>query len=135
MSKTAKRVAVGAIVAAAAGYVTGVLTAPKSGKETRADIKNAAANGLSEAERQLKRLHTELTTLLNKAKAEASELRGKALQDYEEVVKVAQVVREKTRDVLSAVHEGTADDKDLKKAIDDANRAIAHLKKFAVKQS
>lgn len=34
--------ALGAIIGAAAGIVAGLLTAPKSGKETRADIKDKA---------------------------------------------------------------------------------------------
>ena len=131
MGKVAKKIAISAVVAAAAGYVTGILTAPKSGKETRADIKDAAAKGMSEAQKQLKRLHTELTTLINKAKIETENFSGKARKDYDDVLKVAQVVREKAREVLSAVHEGSADDKDLKQAIDDANKAITHLKKFA----
>lgn len=33
------KVALGAIIGAAAGVVAGILTAPKSGKETRADLK------------------------------------------------------------------------------------------------
>jgi gas vesicle protein len=40
-----KRVAIGSGIAAAAGFVAGVLTAPKSGKETRADIKTATNKG------------------------------------------------------------------------------------------
>lgn len=35
--------ALGAIIGAAAGIVAGLLTAPKSGKETRADIKDKAS--------------------------------------------------------------------------------------------
>jgi gas vesicle protein len=41
MSKA--KFALGAIIGAVAGIVAGVLTAPKSGKETRADIKEKAA--------------------------------------------------------------------------------------------
>lgn len=37
-----KKLAVGAIVGAVAGVVAGVLMAPKSGKETRGDIKKKA---------------------------------------------------------------------------------------------
>lgn len=33
---------IGALIAAAAGAVAGILTAPKSGKETRADLKSKA---------------------------------------------------------------------------------------------
>jgi gas vesicle protein len=34
-SSPVKKIAIGASIAALAGYVTGVLTAPKSGKQTR----------------------------------------------------------------------------------------------------
>lgn len=37
-----KKLAIGAIVGAAVGVVAGILTAPKSGKETRDDIKEKA---------------------------------------------------------------------------------------------
>lgn len=37
-----KKLAVGAVVGAVAGVVAGVLMAPKSGKETRGDIKKRA---------------------------------------------------------------------------------------------
>jgi gas vesicle protein len=36
------KIAVGAVIGAAAGLIAGVLAAPKSGKETRADIKAKA---------------------------------------------------------------------------------------------
>jgi gas vesicle protein len=37
-----KKLAVGAIIGAAVGVVAGILTAPKSGKETRDDLKTKA---------------------------------------------------------------------------------------------
>ncbi len=37
-----KKIAIGTAIGLAAGYVTGILTAPKSGKETRQDIKKIA---------------------------------------------------------------------------------------------
>jgi len=36
------KIAVGAVIGAAAGLIAGVLAAPKSGKDTRADIKTKA---------------------------------------------------------------------------------------------
>lgn len=39
---TKGKVLLGTVVGAIAGFVTGVLVAPKSGKETRQDIKNTA---------------------------------------------------------------------------------------------
>lgn len=46
--------ALGAIIGAAAGLVAGVLTAPKAGKETRADIKAKAGELKADADKKLK---------------------------------------------------------------------------------
>jgi len=133
MGKTAKKFAIGALVAGAAGYVAGILTAPKSGKETRKDIKDATAKTVTEAEKQLKKLHTELNSAISKAKEEATTVKGKAREDLDAAVSKTYAVKEKVREVLSAVHEGKADDKELKKAIDDATKSIDHLKKYMTK--
>ena len=45
------RLAVGAIMGVAAGIIAGFLTAPKSGKETRADLKKKANELRQEAAR------------------------------------------------------------------------------------
>ena len=129
----AKKFAIGTLFAAAAGYLAGILTAPKSGKETRKDIKDAAAKGVTEAEKQLKKLHTEISASITKAKSEATTLKGKAREDLDAAIAKAFGVKEKAREVLSAVHEGSADDKELKKAIDDATKSIEHLKKYLSK--
>ena len=39
-NKITKKVLIGTALGLAAGYVAGILTAPKSGKETRQDIKD-----------------------------------------------------------------------------------------------
>lgn len=133
MGKTAKKFAIGTIIAAAAGYVAGILTAPKSGKETRKDIKDTATKTVTEAEKQLKKLHTELNTVIGRAKDEASTIKGKAREDLDAAISKTYAVKEKAREVLSAVHEGKADDKELKKAIDEATKSIDHLKKYLAK--
>lgn len=133
MGKTAKRIAIGATIAAAAGYVAGILTAPKSGKETRDDIKNKALQTYSEAEKELKKLHTQLADVMAQAKDKASELTGKARSQYEEVIQKSQEAKDKVREILSSLHEGDADDKDLKKAIQEAEKAIENLKSFVKK--
>lgn len=129
----AKRLAIGAAVAGAAGYVAGLLTAPKSGRETREDIKNAANQGLSEAEKQLKGLHTDLNQAMEEAKVRSSDMGGKAQKELKELVEKAKDTKEKVREMLSAVHEGDADDKDLKRAVADAKHALGHLKDYLKK--
>ncbi|HJP96245.1 MAG TPA: YtxH domain-containing protein [Candidatus Saccharimonadales bacterium] len=134
MGKTAKRFALGTLFAAAAGYIAGILTAPKSGKETRADIKETANKSVNEAEKQLKKLHTELNKVINQAKGEADSVKGKAREEVDAAIAKTMAVKEKARQVLSALHEGDADDKDLEKAIKEATKAIDHLKSFAAKK-
>lgn len=134
MSKAAKRFALGTLFAAVAGYVAGILTAPKSGKETRKDIKEKTARSLAEAEKQLKQLHTELTKVLEQAKKEAETLKGKAKEEIDVAMEKTRQVKEKARELLSALHEGDADDKELRKAIDDANKSIAHLRSYLKKK-
>jgi gas vesicle protein len=132
-SDTTKKLAVGAVVAAAAGYIAGILTAPKSGKETREDIKTTAHTAYSAAEKELKTLHTELDKLIREARGRADDLKDAGKENLDKAVANAKTAKEKARELLSAVHEGDADDKDLKKAIDDANKAVTHLKTYLKK--
>jgi gas vesicle protein len=115
MSKKTKRFAIGALIVGAVGYVAGILTAPKSGKETRADISQMRDKGVAEAEKQLKK-------------------RSKTNEAIEgEIIDKANNARQKAREILSALHDGTADDKDLEKAVNDVSGAIKSLKKYLKK--
>lgn len=131
--KNLKRLAVGTGVAAAAGYVAGLLTAPKSGRETRRDIKNAANQRMAQAEKELKKLHTELDKLIKEANAKRTKLSQKAQTELTKVVTKSQDTKEKVREVLSAIHEGDANDKDLQKAVKEARAAAKHLKSYLKK--
>lgn len=128
-----KKIAVGAVFAAAAGYVAGILTAPKSGKETRKDIKDAAVKARSEAEKTLKKLYGELNELIEKGKNQTKKLNESAKTQLAGLLTQAQFAKEKVRVLISSVHEGDADDKDLQKAIDEAKKATEHLKTFLSK--
>ena len=130
---TAKKLAIGTGIAAAAGFVAGVLTAPKSGKETRADLKAKASQGYAETEKELKKLHTDLGKVIDDGRKQGGKLSGKAQKELANVVDKAKVAKDKAREVLSAVHEGDADDKDLKRAVKDAQAAIDHLKTYLKK--
>ena len=131
--KTIKKIAIGAAFAALAGYVAGILTAPKSGKETRADIKHTADAAATEAERRLKAMHTELNDLLAQTKLMGGKLSGKAKDQYDDLVDKSKLAKQKAREVLSALHEGDAEDEDLQKAVKESARAIDHLKSYLKK--
>lgn len=128
--KSSSKWAVGAAVAGVAGFVAGILTAPKSGKETREDIKHVATKAKTEAEKKLKTLHSELNTALDDVKTKGEQLSGKAKVEYNDIVEKAKVAKEKVREVLSTIHDGNPDDPELKKALKDAKDALKSLEKF-----
>jgi gas vesicle protein len=128
-----KRVAIGGTIAAVAGYLAGILTAPKSGKQTRGDIKQAANEGLAEAEKDLKKLHTELGKVIEEAKITGDKLSSKARNELSDLVDKAKDTKEKAREVISAIHEGDAEDIDLKRAVKEANVALDHLRDYLKK--
>ncbi len=78
---TIKKIAIGSSIAAVAGYVAGILTAPKSGKRTRGDIKNAADKTALEAEKDFKKLQIELGHLIDEAKSNGGKLNTKAREE------------------------------------------------------
>lgn len=132
-SDTLKKLAVGAVIAGAAGYVAGVLTAPSEGKKTRKKLKKSAERSVGDVEKQLKQLHRDLGELVSDAKDNSDELSGRAKKKFSSAVEGARDAKDKLRDVLSAVHEGEASDKDLQKALEDARRTLNHLRQFLKK--
>lgn len=133
MGKMLRKLMVGVGLAALVGYLAGILTAPKSGKETREDVRKAAQAGMTEAERQLKNVSGELADLLEEAKKRAADLSDKARKEMDDLVARAKAAREKAREVVSAVHEGDAEDEDLKVAVKEANLALKHLRDYLKK--
>lgn len=121
-----KKLALGSTLAAAAGYVAGVLTAPKSGKATRSDIKGLA-------DKDVKKLHAELDQLVKDAKAASSKASTKSKKEISELVDKAKDAKEKAREVASAIHEGDAKDQDLAKALKQSKNALNNLRTYLKK--
>lgn len=128
-----KRTAITGAAAAAAGYVAGILTAPKSGKETRGDIKSASDRSLAEAEKELKKLHSELDKSIKDAKVGSVKLSKKAQQELNELLDKAKDSKDKAAEVLSAIRSGEAEDKDLQRAVKNTSTAIKSLRKYLKK--
>jgi gas vesicle protein len=133
MDKRTGRFAFGALLAGIIGYIAGILTAPKSGKETREDIKDTTQATIAEAEKKLKEVHTELSKQIAEATAKAEKLKGSAKTEAENVVEASKKVKEKVRISLSSIHDGSESDKDLQKAVKEAQKSIEHLTKFLKK--
>ncbi|MEO8862978.1 MAG: YtxH domain-containing protein [Candidatus Saccharimonadales bacterium] len=126
--------ALGAIVVGIFSFVAGILTAPKSGRETRKDIKNAARKAKLDAERKLKQVHSELSKVIDEATEKLEKSKSKVDEGFKLAVQAAIQVKQKTRELISAAHEGESDDKELQNAIEDVKKASAHLKSYLEKK-
>lgn len=135
MGKRNGNLALGGLLLAGLGYLAGILTAPKSGKETRKDIQRSAVKAKQEAEKKLKQAHAELSDLVDKGKKSVQDMSAKAKEEVSGALEKAQIAKDRARAVLSAVHEGESDDKELQKAVDEANKAVDHLKKYITKHA
>lgn len=125
-----RKFALGTVIAGTVGYLAGILTAPKSGKATRKDIKDNVDRTLVAAEKELKKLHTELAGRLEEVKLVSQKYTGKAKEEVDVSINKARDAKEKVREMLSAIHEGDADNEDLQRAIKDAKQALDHIKNY-----
>lgn len=135
MSKKRGNLAIGGLILAGLGYLLGLLTAPKSGKETRKDIQETAIKAKTEAEKRLKAIHAELGDLVDQGSQKLQNASSKVKSELSTALEKAKSAKDKAKNVLSAVHEGESDDKELEKAIKEATRAVDHLKSYLRKDA
>ena len=129
-SNNGSKFAVGAMLGVVVGLVAGILTAPKSGKETRKDLKDTATKVFAEAEKRLKGLYNELDVLITKGKSKASDLSGRSKEELDKALDVAQKAQVKAKEVISAVRGGETTNPELEKAIKEVTSAKNQLKKY-----
>lgn len=127
---TARKIAVGSLIAGAAGYLAGVLTAPKSGKQTRGDIADKATDLKRDTEDQLADVNDELKDLIKETKVKTIALSSTARSEFNEAVIRAKDAQNKAAQILKAAKAGEASDPDLNKAVKQARQALKNLGKF-----
>ncbi len=128
-----KKIAIGTSLMTAAGYIAGVLNAPKSGKKTRQELKDS----LNGAEDRLVLLHSEISELINIA---ADEFKDKSLnahdsKKYKLTLELAKDIKNKLDIIIQTIKkQDKSTDTDLSIAIKEAEKAIRHLKDFILKK-
>jgi gas vesicle protein len=127
---TGKKMAVSAVVAGIAGYIGGILTAPKSGKDTRKQIVEDAEGVKESTEEQLQRANDELKSLIKETKTRTISLGASAKEEFNEALLRAKDAQNKTSTTLKALKAGQADDPELNKAVKQARAAAKNLGKF-----
>lgn len=127
---TGRKIAIGSVVAGVAGYLTGILTAPKSGQQTRHDIADKAEDAKDSAEDQLRDLNDELRDKIKATKVKTVSLSSSARAEYNEAVVRAKDAQNKAAHLLKALKTGEASDPDLNKAVKQARQALKNLGKY-----
>ena len=128
--KTGQKVALGAAIAGIGGYFAGILTAPKSGKETRAELADKTVELKDDASHQLQVAQDELGVVLKEAQSKTVALGSQAREEFNEALVRAKDAQNKTKTILKAVKAGQAEDPELNKAVKQAKLAKKNLSKF-----
>jgi gas vesicle protein len=128
MSKNSKYVK-GGIIGVIVGAISGLLFAPKSGKETREDIKEVANKAAREAEKKLKELHADMTEKTAMLGEKAKEVKGMASEELNELAKRAEIAKIKLGELITAVRDGQLDEVDYKNTTDKTSKLSQEIKK------
>lgn len=131
--KKESKLALGAIVAAGVGFVAGILTAPRSGKQTRKKLGQSASKARVEGEKQLKQLHSELQNLIKEAESQVKKSKIKVDEQFKKQLENSKKTKQKVKMIISAIHSGEATDPDLQKMLAEAKKAKTNLSKFIKK--
>jgi gas vesicle protein len=127
---TGRKMVASALIAGVAGYIGGVLTAPKSGKETRKKLTEEAEGFKDNTEEQLQKANEDLKVLLKDAKNKTVSLSAQAKEEFNEALLRAKDAQNKASSTLKAIKNGEAEDPELNKAVKQAKLAAKNLGKF-----
>ena len=133
MSNKKSGLALGGLIAAVTGFVAGILLAPKSGKQTRQDIKKTAHQVSESTTAEVKKLQTNLSRLITKAETSLKQATKTTATSGRNLVDKAQQTKTNLADVAKALKAGKAKDKDLDQAVKQAKLAAKSLTDYLKK--
>ena len=107
----------GTLMGALIGAAAGILLAPKSGKETREDIKGKVKGSYKDIQHRLEKMSDEMNGRVESLKAVAKELQGEAKEESQELIRRADILK-----------------RDLRESATDLAKTGAQTKDVAVKQ-
>ena len=111
------------------GYAVGILTAPRSGKQTRRKIEQKATNSVRDIEKELKIVYKDTKDYLDKLAKDNPTLTNK-VKDAKSKAQKSQI---KVKELLSAIHGQDNVDEDLDSALKSAKVALSDLKRYISK--
>ena len=131
--KEKKGLAIGTALGAVVGVIAGVLFAPKSGKETRKDIKDASEKAFNKVKQEVDDLQNEAKEIIEKLEEKAKGLSKKAKDTAGDHIKTAKHSASNLSTVVKSFKAGEATDKDLNDAIKKSKSALSSIKDYLKK--
>ncbi len=122
MSKDNKGFIKGALLGGLIGSVAALLFAPKSGKETQADIKRKALSMKHDLDQTLADLQNDLSGRIDNLKDVAKDLKGEALVESKDLIKKAELLKKDLRESASNLTKTGSEAKDS--VVKDAKRLL-----------
>lgn len=128
----AKKATKAGLIGAIAGAIAGVfLFAPKGARQNRADLKKAAGKAQTAAEKRLKSVYSDLQKQLNRVKAQAGKLQGKAAKEAGDLEAKLEALLAQTKHLITTAREG---DEEISGQISQVVGEAGKLKKLVVKK-
>jgi gas vesicle protein len=103
----------GTIIGAAVGAIAGILLAPKSGKETQADIKRKVKGTYDDILHRLEAMSEDVSGRVDSLKEAAKELQGEAKEESQELIRRAEVLKQDLRVSATNLTQSGVQTKDL----------------------
>lgn len=116
------------------GSIAGVLFAPKAGKETRKDIKDAAKKAGAEAEKQLKEMHGQLASKIDDLADRTKEAKGASKNELQKLGERAESVKDRVSEAISTLRAGESSEEETAKALKEAQDTINEIAKKVKKK-
>lgn len=138
MSDNNKGFLKGTIIGAVVGTIAALLLAPKSGKETQADLKRAAGGVLGDLDKRVNEVRRDLTGRIDDLKTAAQDLTGEAKAESQDLIARAELLKAELRSSSGKLSKSTAvvkDEviKDVRVLVDQGTGLMVELERVAKK--
>ncbi len=118
-----KSIFMATMVGLAAGLAVGILVAPRSGKETRAQLKRRGQKALDDVDTSIRQMGRDIKHQIDDLKDVAGELAEEAREESQDLIKRAEILKQDLATSASMLAKQTGETRD--KAMSDAKRLMS----------
>lgn len=129
MAKKSK-LGLGVVIGGLIGFIVGIFSAPKSGKESREDVHKQLKQVKKSTEAKLKDVYKELDAISKQAKLQAKRTEGKALREIEAVSAKADKMKVRLKEAITVVKQDRhhPDETNFEDVLNEVKQFIGDMK-------